>query len=71
ATNDVDNISQTLQQTMGQLINSLLTIVGAAAGGTGCGPFRLSRAVGGCLEQAVRDRFQARGRGVDSPGSVS
>ncbi|MEW1792004.1 MULTISPECIES: ABC transporter ATP-binding protein [Streptomyces] len=28
ATNDVDNISQTLQQTMGQLINSLLTIVG-------------------------------------------
>lgn len=28
ATNDVDNVSQTLQQTMGQLINSLLTIVG-------------------------------------------
>ncbi|MFF3753824.1 ABC transporter ATP-binding protein [Streptomyces sp. NPDC002018] len=28
ATNDVDNISQTLQQSMGQLINSLLTIVG-------------------------------------------
>ncbi|MGS2587780.1 ABC transporter ATP-binding protein [Streptomyces hebeiensis] len=28
ATNDVDNISQTLQQTMGQLINSVLTIVG-------------------------------------------
>lgn len=28
ATNDVDNISQTMQQTMGQLINSLLTIVG-------------------------------------------
>ncbi|MFE3601024.1 ABC transporter ATP-binding protein [Streptomyces sp. NPDC059142] len=28
ATNDVDNISQTLQQTMGQLINSLLTIIG-------------------------------------------
>ncbi|MFF4078443.1 ABC transporter ATP-binding protein [Streptomyces sp. NPDC001777] len=28
ATNDIDNISQTLQQTMGQLINSLLTIVG-------------------------------------------
>lgn len=28
ATNDVDNISQTLQQTMGQLINSLLTILG-------------------------------------------
>ncbi|MFE2941241.1 ABC transporter ATP-binding protein [Streptomyces sp. NPDC059255] len=28
ATNDVDNISQTLQQTMGQLVNSLLTIVG-------------------------------------------
>ncbi|MFE2596494.1 ABC transporter ATP-binding protein [Streptomyces sp. NPDC059396] len=27
-TNDVDNISQTMQQTMGQLINSLLTIVG-------------------------------------------
>ncbi|ANW20315.1 ABC transporter ATP-binding protein [Streptomyces clavuligerus] len=27
-TNDIDNISQTLQQTMGQLINSLLTIVG-------------------------------------------
>ncbi|MEV0035720.1 ABC transporter ATP-binding protein [Streptomyces sp. NPDC050804] len=27
-TNDVDNISQTLQQSMGQLINSLLTIVG-------------------------------------------
>lgn len=31
ATNDVDNISQTLQQTMGQLINSLLTIVGVLA----------------------------------------
>ncbi|MFF9894595.1 ABC transporter ATP-binding protein [Streptomyces longispororuber] len=28
ATNDLDNINQTLQQTMGQLINSLLTIVG-------------------------------------------
>ncbi|MGV9883222.1 ABC transporter ATP-binding protein [Streptomyces sp. NPDC003006] len=28
ATNDIDNINQTLQQTMGQLINSLLTIVG-------------------------------------------
>ncbi|MEU3183174.1 ABC transporter ATP-binding protein [Streptomyces sp. NPDC006923] len=28
ATNDVDNISQTMQQTMGQLINSLLTILG-------------------------------------------
>ncbi|MEO3973309.1 ABC transporter ATP-binding protein [Streptomyces sp. CAU 1734] len=27
-TNDIDNISQTLQQSMGQLINSLLTIVG-------------------------------------------
>ncbi|MEV4329265.1 ABC transporter ATP-binding protein [Streptomyces sp. NPDC049597] len=31
ATNDVDNISQTLQQSMGQLINSLLTIVGVLA----------------------------------------
>lgn len=28
ATNDIDNISQTMQQTMGQLINSVLTIVG-------------------------------------------
>ncbi|MFF3123461.1 ABC transporter ATP-binding protein [Streptomyces sp. NPDC057908] len=28
ATNDIDNISQTMQQTTGQLINSLLTIVG-------------------------------------------
>ncbi|WP_327259322.1 MULTISPECIES: ABC transporter ATP-binding protein [unclassified Streptomyces] len=28
ATNDIDNISQTMQQTMGQLISSLLTIVG-------------------------------------------
>ncbi|WP_367041639.1 ABC transporter ATP-binding protein [Streptomyces sp. Je 1-332] len=28
ATNDLDNIGQTLQQTMGQLVNSLLTIVG-------------------------------------------
>ncbi|MGW0391699.1 ABC transporter ATP-binding protein [Streptomyces sp. NPDC003042] len=28
ATNDIDNIGQTLQQTMGQLMNSLLTIVG-------------------------------------------
>ncbi|MFC7305694.1 ABC transporter ATP-binding protein [Streptomyces monticola] len=28
ATNDIDNIGQTLQQSMGQLINSLLTIVG-------------------------------------------
>ncbi|MFE0087109.1 ABC transporter ATP-binding protein [Streptomyces sp. NPDC058991] len=28
ATNDIDNISQTMQQSMGQLINSLLTIVG-------------------------------------------
>ncbi|MFJ3975963.1 ABC transporter ATP-binding protein [Streptomyces sp. NPDC090021] len=31
ATNDVDNIGQTLQQTMGQLLNSLLTIVGVLA----------------------------------------
>ncbi|WP_030566239.1 ABC transporter ATP-binding protein [Streptomyces aureocirculatus] len=31
ATNDIDNINQTLQQTMGQLINSLLTIVGVLA----------------------------------------
>ncbi|WP_189602526.1 ABC transporter ATP-binding protein, partial [Streptomyces lateritius] len=31
ATNDIDNISQTLQQSMGQLINSLLTIVGVMA----------------------------------------
>ncbi|MDH2393561.1 ABC transporter ATP-binding protein [Streptomyces sp. HNM0663] len=31
ATNDIDNISQTLQQTMGQLVNSLLTIVGVLA----------------------------------------
>ncbi|MEU6080934.1 ABC transporter ATP-binding protein [Streptomyces sp. NPDC047108] len=28
ATNDIDNIAQTLQQTLGQLVNSLLTIVG-------------------------------------------
>ncbi|MFF1542529.1 ABC transporter ATP-binding protein [Streptomyces sp. NPDC058291] len=28
ATNDIDNIGQTLQQSMGQLINSLLTVVG-------------------------------------------
>ncbi|WP_156722706.1 ABC transporter ATP-binding protein [Streptomyces apocyni] len=28
ATNDVDNIGQTLQQTMGQLVNSVLTIIG-------------------------------------------
>jgi ATP-binding cassette subfamily B protein len=28
ATNDLDNLGQTLQQTMGQIINSLLTIVG-------------------------------------------
>ncbi|QKW27393.1 ABC transporter ATP-binding protein [Streptomyces seoulensis] len=28
ATNDIDNIGQTLQQSMGQLINSVLTIVG-------------------------------------------
>ncbi len=28
ATNDIDNINQTLQQTLGQLISSLLTIVG-------------------------------------------
>ncbi|WP_327323459.1 ABC transporter ATP-binding protein/permease [Streptomyces sp. NBC_01210] len=31
ATNDMDNISQTMQQTMGQLINSLLTILGVLA----------------------------------------
>ncbi|MFE0422595.1 ABC transporter ATP-binding protein [Streptomyces sp. NPDC058953] len=30
-TNDIDNVAQTLQQTMGQLINSLLTIVGVLA----------------------------------------
>ncbi|WP_329458010.1 ABC transporter ATP-binding protein [Streptomyces sp. NBC_01497] len=28
ATNDVDNLAQTMQQTMGQMVNSLLTIVG-------------------------------------------
>jgi ATP-binding cassette subfamily B protein len=28
ATNDVDNVGQTMQQTMGQMVNSLLTIVG-------------------------------------------
>lgn len=31
ATNDIDNINQTLQQSMGQLINSLLTIIGVLA----------------------------------------
>jgi ATP-binding cassette subfamily B protein len=31
ATNDIDNISQTLQQTTGQLVNSLLTILGVLA----------------------------------------
>ncbi|CAM5432792.1 multidrug ABC transporter ATP-binding protein [Streptomyces avidinii] len=31
ATNDIDNIGQTLQQTMGQLLNSLLTIIGVLA----------------------------------------
>ena len=31
ATNDIDNIGQTMQQTMGQLVNSLLTIVGVLA----------------------------------------
>lgn len=31
ATNDIDNIGQTIQQTMGQLLNSLLTIVGVMA----------------------------------------
>ncbi|MFF8956131.1 ABC transporter ATP-binding protein [Streptomyces sp. NPDC014894] len=30
-TNDIDNIAQTLQQTMGQLVNSLLTIFGVLA----------------------------------------
>ncbi|MEU6351997.1 ABC transporter ATP-binding protein [Streptomyces sp. NPDC047072] len=31
ATNDIDNIGQTLQQSLGQLVNSLLTIVGVLA----------------------------------------
>ncbi|MGW3631600.1 ABC transporter ATP-binding protein [Streptomyces sp. NPDC005122] len=31
ATNDLDNLQQTLQQSMGQLVNSLLTIVGVLA----------------------------------------
>ncbi|MGA4962243.1 ABC transporter ATP-binding protein [Streptomyces pseudogriseolus] len=31
ATNDIDNLGQTLQQSLGQLINSLLTIVGVLA----------------------------------------
>lgn len=31
ATNDIDNMAQTLQQTMGQIVNSLLTIVGVLA----------------------------------------
>ncbi len=31
ATNDIDNIGQTLQQSMGQLVNSLLSIVGVLA----------------------------------------
>jgi ATP-binding cassette subfamily B protein len=31
ATNDIDNIGQTLNQSMGQLINSLLTIIGVLA----------------------------------------
>ncbi|MGW2697283.1 ABC transporter ATP-binding protein [Streptomyces sp. NPDC001296] len=31
ATNDIDNIGQTLQQSMGQMINSLLTIIGVLA----------------------------------------
>ncbi|WP_037907667.1 ABC transporter ATP-binding protein [Actinacidiphila yeochonensis] len=31
ATNDIDNVSQTLQQTTGQLVNSVLTIVGVLA----------------------------------------
>ncbi|MEV6736395.1 ABC transporter ATP-binding protein [Streptomyces sp. NPDC051104] len=31
ATNDIDNIQQTLSQSMGQLVNSLLTIVGVLA----------------------------------------
>lgn len=31
ATNDIDNIGQTLQQSMGQLANSLLTIIGVLA----------------------------------------
>jgi ATP-binding cassette subfamily B protein len=31
ATNDIDNIGQTLQQSMGQLVNSLLTIIGVLA----------------------------------------
>ncbi|WP_326690526.1 MULTISPECIES: ABC transporter ATP-binding protein [unclassified Streptomyces] len=30
-TNDIDNLGQTLQQTLGQLVNSLLTIVGVLA----------------------------------------
>ncbi|MCX5168869.1 ABC transporter ATP-binding protein/permease [Streptomyces antibioticus] len=31
ATNDIDNIGQTLQQSLGQLINSLLTVIGVLA----------------------------------------
>lgn len=31
ATNDIDNVGQTIQQTMGQLLNSILTIVGVLA----------------------------------------
>ncbi|MEU5630526.1 ABC transporter ATP-binding protein [Streptomyces rishiriensis] len=31
ATNDIDNLGQTLQQSMGQLVNSLLTVVGVLA----------------------------------------
>ncbi|GAA3371299.1 ABC transporter ATP-binding protein [Streptomyces sannanensis] len=31
ATNDIDNVGQTMQQSMGQLINSLLTIIGVLA----------------------------------------
>ncbi|MER5438552.1 ABC transporter ATP-binding protein [Streptomyces sp. NPDC002790] len=31
ATNDMDNLGQTLQQTMGQMLNSLLTVIGVLA----------------------------------------
>ena len=36
-TNDIDNVSQTLQQTFSQLLTSLLTVVAVIAGEFGCG----------------------------------
>ena len=52
-TNDIDNLAQSMQQTVSQIVTSLLTLIGVAARGSGGGGGGMVVVVGGAVVVVV------------------